>query len=206
MEAKERCDDAKPGDKDDSDSDGEWLPAESKPASDDDEDDDKDEPAELADELAALQAALPRAPGDDADDEDATGSLSMRLVSHYLSHVQPIVDDFAAARCSLFADVDDAAELDVETCEHSLERHAAFVEFGARLDREVGAWCAAEGVDEAALARALGAAAKDARAGRETMASLLLTLLAAADDYGAFTSYMAGEAERLDEREPGARK
>ena len=80
--------------------------------------------------------------------------------------------------------------------EHALARHDGFVEFGKRLDAEVGEWCAAQAVDEAALAAALGAAARDAREGRETMATLLLTLLAAADDFDAFAGYMAGEAER----------
>ena len=90
----------------------------------------------------------------------------------------------------------DPAEPDVSAAEHDIARHAAFVEFGARLDAEVGKWCAAQAVDERALAAALGMAARDEREGRETMATLLLTLLAAADDFGAFAGYMAGEAER----------
>ena len=260
---------AKADDNDDDDS--EWLPpaAGAKAGADDDDDDDDDDaegvddasPEELAAELAALERALPTTPGqkadgdaDDGDDENSeAGKLAMRLVSHYLAHIQPHVDALAEADCHLFdpssaggAVIDPAApDSGVEVnrahtqrrtqrkktahfprsydtdrsanhpllrfCgpssssllgggqggEHSLERFAAFRRFGARVDAEVGTWCAAERVPEAALGAALGAAARQARAGRDNLTTLLLELLAAADDYARFAGYMAGEAERL---------
>ena len=179
------------GAKEDS-SDEEWVPDDAKASDDDADDDEIGEPD--ADELAALRSALPRSPGDAADDS-APASLAVQLVTHYLAQIQPVVDELAAEHCALFAGLD-PAEPDVSAAEHSLARHAAFVEFGARLDQEVEKWCAAQAVDERALAAALGMAARDEREGRETMATLLLTLLAAADDFGAFAGYMAGEAER----------
>ena len=194
MEQKERASytASSKGAKDHDSSDEEWVPDDAKASDDDDDDDEIGEPD--ADELGALRAALPRSPGDAADDA-APASLAVRLVTHYLARIQPVVDELAAAHCALFAGLDPAAP-DAGAAEHALARHDAFVEFGKRLDAEVGEWCAAQAVDEAALAAALGAAARDAREGRETMATLLLTLLAAADDFDAFAGYMAGEAER----------
>ena len=125
---------------------------------------------------------------------DATTSV---LVSHYLDHIQPAIDELAAADCHLFSGLDPEAlpEECSEGSEHDLRRMDAFVRFRERVTREVDAWCGAQGVSDDALREALAAASVEAAAGKETNGTILLELLAAVEDYGTFAGYMAGEAE-----------
>ncbi|CAE7198264.1 unnamed protein product [Symbiodinium sp. CCMP2592] len=134
--------------------------------------------------------------GDAVMSEDLDTAIS-RLVSHYLDHIQPVIDEMAAADCHLFDGLDPAAlpaECS-EQSEHDLKRMEAFLRFRRCVAGAVDDWCRSQGLPERRLYQALSQAAATAQEGKETNGTILLELLAAAEDFGTFAGYMAGEAE-----------
>ncbi|CAJ1365992.1 unnamed protein product [Effrenium voratum] len=120
--------------------------------------------------------------------------MASDLVSHYLDHIQPAIDRLATEGAALFKGVDPlAAPEEAAEGEHSLARMACFQRFRALVVGEVDRWCRENQVPEELLHRDLAAAKAAALAGKETNGTILLELLAAVDDFGAFAAYMAGE-------------
>eukprot|EP00933_Yihiella_yeosuensis_P082691 TRINITY_DN96663_c0_g1_i1.p1 TRINITY_DN96663_c0_g1~~TRINITY_DN96663_c0_g1_i1.p1 ORF type:complete len:170 (-),score=49.53 TRINITY_DN96663_c0_g1_i1:167-622(-) len=134
-------------------------------------------------------------------EQEALASRTSALVSHYLDHIQPVIDELAAADSHLFVGLDPSAapEECAESSEHSIERMEAFVRFQSRITAEVDAWCLAQGFPDDLLQEALNEAARAEAEGRETNGTILLELLASVNDYGTYAGYMAGEAEQLSE-------
>ncbi|CAE7825841.1 unnamed protein product [Symbiodinium sp. CCMP2456] len=103
----------------------------------------------------------------------------------------------AAGDCYLFDGLDPAAlpaECS-EQSEHDLKRMGAFLRFRRFVAGAVDDWCRSQGLPENRLYQALSKAAATAQEGKETNGTILLELLAAAEDFGTFAGYMAGEAE-----------
>eukprot|EP00913_Durusdinium_trenchii_P028866 g27066.t1 len=129
-------------------------------------------------------------------DATAWAGVCSKLVSHYLDHIQPAIDQLAARECHYFADLDPTVlPEDGAFGEHRLERMQSFLQFQDLVAHAVDQWCRQANVGEDLLHQALKEAAAQTQADQETNGTILLELLASADDFGTFAAYMAGEAK-----------
>eukprot|EP00747_Dinoflagellata_sp_TGD_P209067 gnl/TRDRNA2_/TRDRNA2_82497_c0_seq3.p2 gnl/TRDRNA2_/TRDRNA2_82497_c0~~gnl/TRDRNA2_/TRDRNA2_82497_c0_seq3.p2 ORF type:complete len:193 (-),score=45.05 gnl/TRDRNA2_/TRDRNA2_82497_c0_seq3:30-608(-) len=141
-------------------------------------------------------SSVPREMSGEQVSDGSPEAAASSLVSHYLDHIQPVIDEMVTTDAHLFAELD-AGSLPAEcaeSSEHDPRRMEAFLRFRSRVAAEVDAWCLSQGVSDTTLHEALSAAALAEAEGRETNATILLELLSSAEDYGVFASYMAGEA------------
>ncbi|CAE8704544.1 unnamed protein product, partial [Polarella glacialis] len=102
------------------------------------------------------------------------------LVGHYLDHIQPVIDEMAAADAHLFVGLDPLALPEAmlacsrgqkecaESAEHDLQRMDAFLRFQRRISAEVDCWCQSQGITDSELDAALAAAVAAEADGRET--------------------------------------
>ncbi|CAL1132209.1 unnamed protein product [Cladocopium goreaui] len=127
------------------------------------------------------------------NDPAATAS---KLVSHYLDHIQPAIDELARREKQHFVELDpNALPEECAAGEHSLARMQCFHRFQQLVAEGVDHWCRHSNVTEELLAASLQEASQQAKLGKETNGTILLELLCSVHDFGTFAAYMAGEAQ-----------